>query len=257
MTSESIATYLHRLNQALRGYTFMSGRVTDEIREHLNDAIEAGVRRGLSAEAATANALARFGDPAQIADEFQHVYRWEHTVWYLAKFALSVLASIAAALAVQVLINVRIALKTEVVRIAPGFSRATLISVATVVGIAAAWEIARRHFDTRRTVVAILAYGGICATVQWLVAWGWTVFAPATGLVILGYLCARFEPRPRRLLSLFGVFAVSLYAAHMGVRGDFGAKEALTTSGALLMVWVSTVAILARFDHAFLDTVNS
>jgi hypothetical protein len=132
-----------------------------------------------------------------------------------------------------------------------------LISVAIVVGIAAAWEIARRPFDARRTTVAIVAYGVICGGVQWSVAWGWTVFAPATGLVVLGYLCARFEPRPRRLLLLFGAFAVSLYAAHMGVRENFGAKEALTTSGALLVVWVSTVAILARFDRAFLDSVNS
>jgi hypothetical protein len=257
MTANSIDVYLGRLQRALRGHTFISRRVTDEAREHLRDAVEAGVQRGLSIEAATREALRRFGDPAQIGGEFLRVYRWEATAWYLAKIALSVIASVAAALAVQVLINLRIALQTEALRLAPGFSPAALISVAVVVGLAAAWEIARRPFDGRRAMIAVITYAAICVATQWAFALGWRAFGPATLLVVLGYLCARFEQRPVRLAIVFVAFSVLLYAAHVGMREVFGAGQALIASASLLAVWTATIGILTRFDRAFLDTVKT
>jgi hypothetical protein len=89
--------------------------------------------------------------------------------------------------------------------------------------------------------------------VQLLFAAGLQAFGPATLLVGVGYLCSRLDRRPARLLLTFCVFAALLYAAHLGADAGFGATRALTASAAILAIWTSTVAILSRLDHAFLN----
>ena len=61
MTSERVDTYLHRLQRQLQTYGLLNARIVDEARDHLIDAVEAGVQRGLSTEAAEREALSRFG----------------------------------------------------------------------------------------------------------------------------------------------------------------------------------------------------
>lgn len=62
--------YLARLSTELRKRGVLESRFIEESRGHLSDAIEAGVRRGLTPESASDEALARFGDPKMVAARF-------------------------------------------------------------------------------------------------------------------------------------------------------------------------------------------
>ena len=62
-----IADYLHELERSLRERRCHDLRIVDEAREHLADAAEEGVRRGLAREEAEREAVERFGPAALIA----------------------------------------------------------------------------------------------------------------------------------------------------------------------------------------------
>lgn len=70
MTFVRIEAYLSHLQHELRERGLVEARIIDEVREHLVDAVEAAMRRGLSAEAAEREALVRFGPPETIAAAF-------------------------------------------------------------------------------------------------------------------------------------------------------------------------------------------
>jgi capsular polysaccharide biosynthesis protein len=65
MTSEPLETYLQELARALRERGHEASRIVDEAREHLVDAVEDGLRRGLAREDAEREAVERFG-PAEL-----------------------------------------------------------------------------------------------------------------------------------------------------------------------------------------------
>jgi Chain length determinant protein/HAAS len=67
MTSEALQTYLRQLDRELAVRGIWSSRVIEEAREHLVDAIEDGLRRGLSLDVAERRAVERFGAPDTIA----------------------------------------------------------------------------------------------------------------------------------------------------------------------------------------------
>jgi hypothetical protein len=70
MTSAALKAYLSRLERELRMRGVQDKRIVDEAREHLFDAMEEGLRLGLSADAAETEALARFGPPEVVAAHF-------------------------------------------------------------------------------------------------------------------------------------------------------------------------------------------
>jgi len=70
MTSEPLEAYLSRLERKLTKHRLVSARIVEEAREHLVDAIEEGQQRGLSIDAATREALVRFGPPEIVAAHF-------------------------------------------------------------------------------------------------------------------------------------------------------------------------------------------
>jgi len=67
MTSDRITKYIDDLTRALRGDGAFDATVVDEVRDHLSDAIEDGIRRGLPADAAEREAIARCGPPDVVA----------------------------------------------------------------------------------------------------------------------------------------------------------------------------------------------
>jgi len=67
MTSDRIIRYLDDLTRALRADGAFDAAVVDEVRDHLSDAIEDGIRRGLPADAAEREAIARCGPPDVVA----------------------------------------------------------------------------------------------------------------------------------------------------------------------------------------------
>jgi hypothetical protein len=70
MTFALLEAYLAQLASELRNRGLGDTRMVEEAREHLVDAIEEGVRRGLSVEAAEREAFARFGPPEMVAAGF-------------------------------------------------------------------------------------------------------------------------------------------------------------------------------------------
>lgn len=70
MTSAALEAYLSRLERELRKRGLQDKRIVDEAREHLFDAVEDGLQRGLSVDAAESDALVRFGSPEMVAAHF-------------------------------------------------------------------------------------------------------------------------------------------------------------------------------------------
>jgi len=67
MTPDSIDQYLDRLRSELQRRGHEDPRLIDEVREHLADAIDEGLRRGLTSEEAEREAFERFGPPGVVA----------------------------------------------------------------------------------------------------------------------------------------------------------------------------------------------
>jgi hypothetical protein len=256
MNSQSLDHYVQRLAHTLRREGLVDPRIVDEAREHLVDAIENGVERGLSLDAAERAAFARFGEPGEVAEAFQRVYRWNYLVWYFAKIVASVGVSVAVALAIQVAVNLRLPMEAEVLQLAPGFARAAVRSVAVVLGLATAWEIGRRPFAIRRATMAVGAYAAIGIGVQVLFAAGIEAFGPATLLVCVGWLCSRLERRPAKLLLTFSMFVFSIFAIHRTLHITISPANAALASAVLIAVWTSTITIFSRCDQLFSTRSN-
>ena len=256
MSSPSLDHYMQRLARTLRSEGLVDPRIVDEAREHLRDAIEDGVERGLSVDAAERAALARFGDPLELTDAFRHVYRWNYLVWYFAKIAASVVVSVAVALLIQVVVSLRFQVQAEVLQLAPGFAKAAIRSVAVVLGLATAWEIGRRPFAIRRATMAVGTYAAVGLGVQMLFAAGIEAFGPATLLVCVGCLCSRLERRPAKLLLTFSTFVAAIFAIHRSLHITISPESAALASAALIAVWTSTITILSRCDQLFSTRSN-
>lgn len=67
MTPDSIDDYLGRLHEELQRLGHEDGRLIDEVREHLADAIDDGMRQGLTTDDASREAFERFGSPEFVA----------------------------------------------------------------------------------------------------------------------------------------------------------------------------------------------
>jgi len=79
MTPTPLNEYLAQFARELRARGAYDGRLVDEAREHLADAIEDGLRRGLSAEDAERAAVEQFGPPELIA---AHAVSGRDRMWH-------------------------------------------------------------------------------------------------------------------------------------------------------------------------------
>src|SRR5689334_20883160 len=68
--SVPLEAYLAQLRRELRKRGVTDDRIIDEAREHLVDAVNAELERGISVEAAESYAIARFGTPQEAAAQF-------------------------------------------------------------------------------------------------------------------------------------------------------------------------------------------
>jgi hypothetical protein len=65
-------------------------------------------------------------------------------------------------------------------------------------------------------------------------------------------LCARLERRPARLLAIFVAFASAAYVTHLILDKFIEPEHTVLGSAATIAVWISTIAILSRFELAFI-----
>jgi hypothetical protein len=202
-------------------------------------------------------AIRRFGPEKLVTESLRRVYRREYLAAHLVRLVASTIASLAAALVILALVNLRIGIETEIWRLTPGFSRAAGVALAVVLGVVAVQEAIRRPFNVRRALLALAAYAAICGAMQRLVAHSAGAFAVATIFVALGYLCSPLPSRPLRWTMTFVLFAATEYAIHARLAIDFAPSRAALASAPLVAVWGSTILILSRIDRAFAHKFNS
>ena len=206
---------------------------------------------GASSEAVR-DAMRRFGAEAMVTESLRRVYRWDYVLLYLAKIAVSVVASVVAALLIEVLVNVRVE-GADVWRLAPGFFYAAPLSVAVVLALVTTWEAGRPPFNRSRAAAAVGAYAAVCGLAQLVSANSIGAFVTAMILAGLSYVSSKSATRTSRLLLTFAVFAAAEYGMHLGLNVAFGPTRALVAGAVLAAVWASTVVILTRLDHAFVN----
>ncbi len=73
MPEHDFELYLSLLGRFLRLKTAQRDEIADELRDHLEERLEALAKQGLSREAAIRAALDEFGDAAELAHHFTHV----------------------------------------------------------------------------------------------------------------------------------------------------------------------------------------
>ncbi len=236
------------IDEVVRGARIPWRRGREELRAelwtHLEDSSQAA--GGLAA------ATARLGDPAIVARGFRHVYRRDYRLAYVLKVAASLAASSLVALLVQVAFNLRVGGGIALWRLAPAFPKAALISVAVALGSVAAWESLRRPLSPRRGLLAAALYALASLAVQLAFGRGLAAFVAGLAIVALGHATSRLQPRPAGLLAAYAAFSIFIYGAHRAApAGGMDLLRALSVSAALLTVWATSLAILARVDRAF------
>jgi len=177
------------------------------------------------------------------------VYRWDYFVFYSFKIALSIVASIAAALCIQVVVNLRVELQAEAWRLAPDFWRAAVVTTGVVLGLVTAWEVGQAPLNRTRALAATAAYSVIFAVMA-VYAPQMRPFITTTALVGAGSVCSRLERWPVKLLFAFAAFGATLYLSHFTIIG-FSVGRAAFSSGVYVAVWASTLLIVGRLHHAF------
>lgn len=94
MSGTLLETYLTELAREMRKHGLLESGIVQEVRDHLVDAAEAGLRRGLDDEAATQAAIERFGAPRLVAAGFADE---KHRVLSRVLFAVAVSLGLAIA----------------------------------------------------------------------------------------------------------------------------------------------------------------
>ena len=206
-------------------------------------------------DAATTGSLDRaihaFGREEDVAALLHRVHRGEYVALYLAKIAASIVLSFAAALLIVAVVNLRVELRAEVVRLAPGFSRVAGLALAVVLGVVAGWEIVRRPFNGARACAAAAAYAALGGAAPLVVANGAGAFLTAAVFAAIGLLCARVTRGAVRWALLVAAFAGMEYGLHFSLNVPFPPARALAAGVILAGVWTSTAVILARADRLF------
>ncbi len=197
-------------------------------------------------------ALRRFGSEAMIAGSLRTIYRVDRAFWYAVKLTGSIVASLAAAVAIEALVNLN-GLAAAGWRLAPEFLRGVGVSTIIVVGLVAASEALRRPFSPRRAAGAVAAYGVIAALVMVAVPRIAFTFAMATMLVAAAQLSSRLDGGIRRIAVLCALFAAIVFASHLALGVLLSAARAGAAGAVFAAVWRATTEIVTRLDAAFAD----
>jgi hypothetical protein len=120
-------------------------------------------------------------------------------------------------------------------------------------GLVTVWEVGRQPFNRFRTAAGVAAYAAVCVVGRLLFADSVSGLITPTLLVAIGCACSKLQFRPARLLPTFAAFAAALYAVHFTIHIAFGPTRALLAGAVLVAVWTSTVLILTRLEHVFIN----
>jgi hypothetical protein len=220
----------------------------DELRRELRSHFEESgpLPEGLDA------AVARFGDTGPVGDSLRRVYRRDYLVFYVAKIGGCVAAATLAAILIEAIASLRLAGDLDAWYVSPRFAHAAAFGVVLTVAVVAAAETSRAPFSWSRALFSLGGFALVSAGASWLNADSAGGLATAGILATIGVGVVRTATTwPLRVLLTLATFAVAEYVRHQSLGITFGPVRALTSGAILLMLWVSTLAIVAFADRAF------
>src|SRR5262249_11665098 len=184
-------------------------------------------------------AIARFGSVAGVGEALARVYRLDAAAWDVARAAVSIAASAAAAVLIQRAVE-RLAAPGGARSLGPGFWRGAGLSVAVVVALVSAWEIARQPFNAVRAATAAASCALAGAAAMSIGAGG--AITTAAIVTALGG-CSMLVARSVRPFAQVTAFAGALYGVHLWARVAFTPGRALIAGAGPVAVWSSPPVI--------------
>jgi hypothetical protein len=231
-----------------------SRRRRDELRRELRNHFEDS---GLTAEALD-EAVARFGNPAGVGDSLRNVYRRDYLLFYLVKIAACTAAAAVTAIAIEAIANLRLAGDAAAWQLSPGFTRGAGFGVVLTLALVAAVEATRTPFRWRRALVSLGCYAMVSACASLVNANSFRAFVTASILAVIGVgVTKAVTAWPSKALLTLAGFAATEYVLHQSLGITFGPMRALAASAILLMLWASTITIVACSDRAFVSAFRT
>jgi len=226
-----------------------SRRRRDELRRELRSHFE---ESGLTPEA-LADAVVRFGNRARIGDSLRTVYRHDYILFYVVKVAACVVAAAVAAILIETIANLRLDGGMDAWHLSPDFAHAAGSGVFLTLALVAAAEATRAPLTWSRALLSLACYAIVSACALSMTANSVGAVVSASILATIGISAARATTAwtSSALLTL-AAFAVVEYVLHQLLGITFGPIRALAASAILLMLWASTITIVAFADRAFL-----
>ncbi|HKW09038.1 MAG TPA: hypothetical protein VJO33_01585 [Gemmatimonadaceae bacterium] len=134
MDERSLSDFIDRI---VRDAKISSMRERAELRRELQSHFaEAG-----TTPEALSTAVERFSSAALVSDQLEHIHRRSRFWAHLLRVVVAGAASTVAAVAIQIVANLRIDVQGNLVSLGPAFSRSAAFATMIVVMLVAAWEL--------------------------------------------------------------------------------------------------------------------
>jgi hypothetical protein len=248
---EDIDAFIEPIVEAAR---IPSRRRRDELRRELRSHFEDS---GLTLDAFQ-DAVGRFGNAAHIGNSLRQVYRRDYVLVYALKVGASILAATTAAILIEALASLRPGTGPDAWGLSPGFAHAAAFGVVVALALVAATEATRPPFTWPRALVSTACYALLPAGAFALDSNIAGVFVTASILAAIGVGFAKTTSgwTSRALLTL-AAFAVFEYVLHQSLGIAFSPMRALAAGAVLLVLWASTITIVAVSDRAFFNAFST
>ncbi len=190
--------------------------------------------------------------------KIRKVYRRDYVVFYVVKLGASIAAAAMAAILIEAIAGLRLGRGPDAWHVSPGFAHAAPFGVLLTFALVAAAEATRAPFAWSRALVSLGCYAIVSACAVWVNANSVGAFVTASVLATIGVGFARVAAAwtSRALLTL-AAFTIAEYLWHQSLGITFGPIDALAASAILLMLWASTITIIAFSDRAFVSAFRT
>jgi len=167
-------------------------------------------------------------------------------------------AAAMAAILIEAIASLRLASDADAWHLSPSFAHAARFGVVLTLALVAAAEATRAPFTWSRALLSLGCYAIVSACALSVNANSVGGFVTASILATIAVSLAKAATAwtSRALLTL-AAFAVAEYLLHQSLGITFGPIRALAASAILLMLWASTITIVAFSDRAFVSAFRT
>jgi len=221
-----------------------------ELRSHFEDVGQA--------PGAVHDAVAHFGNTAHIGNSFRQVYRRDYILFYVVKVVACIAAATTAAIVIEAIAGLRLERDADAWHLSPGFAHAAPFGIVLALALVAAAEATRAPFMRSRAFWSLGGYTLVSACAFFVSPNSGGAFITAGILAAIGIAMSRVASAwtLRAALTLVA-FTVVEYLLHQSLGIMFGPIRALATSAILLMLWASTITIVAFSDRTFVSAFRT